>query len=319
MIVVCGETVTDLLPEPGGEGRFTAVTGGGPANTAVSLARLGSRVAMLARLSTDAFGRAATQRLHDAGVELHLSIESPEPAALAVATLASDGGATYTFYTAGTADFSWREQELPELPAEVTAVHTGSLALLVEPAASAILELLTRQARRCLISIDPNVRPHAGSAEAYLIALRQWLPLADVVKVSDEDMAYLFPGADPVAVAREWAASSTGPALVVVTLGARGAAAAGRFGVVRVEGAPTTVIDTVGAGDAFQAGLLDFLSRAGLLSRPALDRISSSDVAGAIRFANTVASLTCSRRGAQPPRREELSTEALQLPERALP
>jgi len=311
MILVCGETVTDLLPEPGRNDCYTAVTGGGPANTAVALARLGSRVGMLARLSGDAFGRRAAQRLRDAGVELQLSEESSDPAALALATLAPDGSATYTFYTAGTADFGWQEHELPELPAEVTALHTGSLALLVEPAASVMLELLSRETGRRLLSVDPNVRPQAGSAEAYLVALRQWLPFVDLVKVSDEDLAYLFPGDDPVDVIQDLVTSEYGPALVVVTLGARGAAAAGRFGVVRVSGPPTAVVDTVGAGDAFQAGLLDILARGELLTRSALESLSAADAATALRFANCVAAMTCARRGAEPPRRSDLPPEAL--------
>jgi fructokinase len=309
VIVVCGETMTDLLPvdgpgSPGGT--YAAVTGGGPANTAVALARLGTPVHLLGRLSGDGFGRAARQRLEVAGVGLSLVREAPEPAPLAVASLDPDGSAAYVFYTAGTADFGWRADELPALPAGAAVLHAGSLALMTPPGAGALLELVRREAGRRLVSIDPNVRPQAASPQAYRARWAEWLPLAALVRVSTDDLGYVHPGDDPVEVARGWVEAADGPSLVVVTAGAGGATAVGGFGVVHVAAAPTRVVDTVGAGDAFQAGLLDALWRAGVGDPERLAALNGAEIDAALRFAAAVAAVTCARRGADPPYRSEV-------------
>ena len=305
MIVVCGETVMDLLPSQRSRGSWEAVTGGGPANTAVALARLGAPVGMLGRVSDDAFGELARRRLESSGVDVSALEVVGRPAALAVAALAQDGGARYTFYTSGTAEFSWQVDPLPPLPREATVLHTGSLLLALQ--SPVVVDLVRREAGRRVVSIDPNVRPHVLPAEAYLDSLELWLPSADVVKVSEEDVAHLHPDRDPVDVVLEWARRPDGPSLVALTLGGRGAVGVGRFGLVRVAGRAVDVVDTVGAGDAFQAGLLDHLRRHGHLTRAGLERLSGPAVSEALAFANRVAAATCAREGADPPFRHELA------------
>ena len=304
MIVVCGETVMDLLPSQRSRGSWEAVTGGGPANTAVALARLGTPVGMLGRVSSDRFGQLARRRLEDSGVDTGMLESVEQPAALAVAALAEDGSARYTFYTSGTAEFSWPVQSPPSLHPAATVLHTGSLLLALEPAA--IMDLVRREAGTRVISVDPNVRPHALPAEAYLQSLEQWLPAADIVKVSDEDLAHLFPDRDPLDVVVEWVRRPDGPSLVALTLGGRGAVGVGRFGIVHARGGLVDVVDTVGAGDSFQAGLLDHLYRNGYLTPEGLGRVDASVMGEALELANRVAAITCGRKGADPPFRHDL-------------
>ncbi len=276
MIVVVGEALVDLVAEPGGV-RYAARPGGGPANTAVALARLGVPASLLARIADDAFGRLSRARLADAGVDLSQIVGAGEPHALAVAD-AGPGGTSYRFYLDGTDSFSWRPGELPDVLADdVEAVHAGSLALLRAPG---VEELLAREAAWLTIVVDPNVRPGWAPPDEYRAALGRWLELADVMKVSADDLALLAPGTGPEEVARSWLGQR--PSLVVVTLGADGALGVGPDGVVRRAAVPVEMADTVGAGDAFGAGLLAGLRGRGRLRRGDLASLGAADLAGAL-------------------------------------
>jgi len=179
-----------------------------------------------------------------------------------------------------------------------------------EPGASAYEALMRREHGRRIVGLDPNVRPGlVGDRGAYLRRLEGWVALADLVKVSRADLAWLYPGGDPEAVAREWLAR--GPAVVVVTRGSEGAVAYGPAGRIEVPGLPAAVVDTVGAGDAFTAGLLAALVDAGRLERDALRGTTADELRAALAFANAAAAVTCTRPGADPPTREEIEGRAV--------
>ncbi len=307
MIVVCGEALVDFTPArcAGGPG-YVPRAGGSPCNVAVALGRLEVPAAFLGRLSTDAFGRLLRGHLAASGVDLRYVREGPEPTALAFVHATGAGEPEFAFYGTGSADRMLRPEDLPAaFPSEVSALHFGSLSLVLEPAASTLGGLLRREHGERVICLDPNVRPSLiDDRDAYRRELEDWIRHADVVKVSRADLSWLYPG-DPIdVVAARW--QERGPAIVAVTLGARGARARGLGGWVDAPSVSVRVRDTVGAGYAFTAGLLAHLYRTGRLARDALRRLPADDLARALGYANRVAAFTCARAGADPPRRGEL-------------
>jgi fructokinase len=291
VISVCGEAIVDLLAS--GPTTYEAHPGGSPANTAVALSRLGVPVALLARLSRDAFGAQLRDHLTRNGVDLQAAVDADEPSSLALVSRDAEGTASYRFVMDGTADWQWTDDELV-LPAGTTCLHTGSLALARVPAVGRLVARTT-----CTVSLDPNLRP--GTLPARDVVDR-WIRLADIWKASTEDVALLHPGEDHVAVARRWAAA--GPALVLVTEGAGGVTAVADGEVLHVDAYPTTVVDTVGAGDTFTAGLLAALHDAGHLGGRL--SLTAQDVRPALERALRAAAVTCSRAGADPPYVHEL-------------
>lgn len=309
MIVVCGEALVDFTPVRSGEGEgYLPHPGGSPYNVAVALGRLEAPVAFLGRISTDAFGRLLRQHLVANGVDLRYLREGQEPSTLALVHLA-EGEPEFTFYGEGTADRQLRPEDLPgAFPRDVLALHGGSISLVLEPIASTLDGLMRRERRRRLISLDPNVRPGLiRDRETYRGRLEEWIASADVIKVSRTDLSWLYPQ-DPIdRVAERW--RGMGPALVVLTLGEKGAQGFAPPGVVRVPGIPVRVVDTVGAGDAFTAGLLAWLSHHGRLTRGEVERLPEAELTRALDYANRVAALTCMRAGADPPRRQEVESD----------
>lgn len=314
MILICGEALVDLVPDgagAGGPARYAAHPGGSPANTAVGVARLGTPTAFAGRLAREGFGPLLRAHLADNGVDLRYAVDAPELASLAVVSLDERGRAEYVFYVEGTADWQWSAAELPAaLPDDVTAVHAGSLALALPPGGDVLTDLLRRERGRRTVSVDPNVRPSlVGDRAAYRTRVQNWLGVADLVKVSDDDLAWLYPDTGWEQAARDWQAA--GPAVVVVTRGADGSTAyvGGSGGdaeqVVR-PGRPVDVVDTVGAGDSFSSGLLDWLDRHDRLGPGGPAALTPGEAGEALDFAATVAAVTCGRAGADPPRRDEL-------------
>jgi fructokinase len=300
VIVVCGEALIDLVPA-GGE-LWRALSGGGPANTAVALARLGTPVSMLARISDDAFGAQLRKRFVDNNVDLRWAPNASEPTTLAIVNLDEHGGARYTFHIDGTADWQWQERELPTLLGpEVTAIHAGSMGLVGRPGGAVIEAMLVRERARRVISIDPNVRPvMCPDAREYRDVVERWLGVAHIVKVSADDLGWLYPARSAADVALEWV--TQGPLLVVLTSGADGARAFGADGLsVAVPSVPVEVVDTIGAGDTFTAGLLHSLEQQGRLDVEALARLSEPQLETALRYAAQVSALACTRPGADPP------------------
>ncbi|MFC5237201.1 carbohydrate kinase family protein [Pseudonocardia zijingensis] len=310
MVAVAGEALVDMVPAPVGE-YFEAAPGGSPANVAVALARLGVPARLLARIADDMLGRRVRDHLTGNGVQLDHAVRATEQTTLAMVSVGPDGGASYDFRVAGTADWQWSADELDgALDGPVVALHSGSLALTMPPGAAALRELITKAADTATISYDPNCRPLLmGEPADVLAGVHELLAVADVVKVSNEDLEWLLPGTRPEQVVEDWLAR--GPAVVAITLGGDGVLAGTASGVrARRPGVPITVIDTVGAGDTFSAALLAGLHRRGLLgaaNRPALRAVDADTLDTLLDEAALAAAITCSRRGADPPTADDLA------------
>jgi fructokinase len=300
-----------MVPAPVGD-YFEAAPGGSPANVAVALARLGVPARLLARIADDMLGRRVREHLTVNGVQLDHAVTATEQTSLAMVAVGPDGGASYDFRVTGTADWQWTPDELDgALGGPVVALHSGSLALTTPPGAAVLRELISRAAESVTISYDPNCRPLLmGEPAGVLPGVHELLAVADVVKVSAEDLEWLVPGASPSEVIEDWLAR--GPAIVAVTLGGDGVLAGTASGVrTRRPGVPVTVIDTVGAGDTFSAALLAGLHRRGLLgaaARPALRAVDAETFDALLDEAALAAAITCSRRGADPPTADDLES-----------
>ncbi|WP_037681729.1 carbohydrate kinase [Streptomyces griseus] len=307
-ITVLGECVADAFAEPASASNELALRvlpGGGPANTAVALARLGTPARFLARLSGDVFGRLFRAHLEASGVDLSNAVTATEPSTLAVAELDAQGQAAFSFHADSTADWQWTAGELARVDLTGTAcVHTGSLALVRDPGAAVVEDFLAAAASRATVSIDPNVRPLLVRPEVYRARLAHWCELADVLRLSEDDLELLLPGTPPEQACDLWHAA--GARLVVITRGAGGALASLDGERVHVPAVPTSVADTVGAGDSFTAGLLHHLDTRGLLGGRLTD-VRLDDVAQACAFAARVAALTCSVPGPNPPWQSQLA------------
>ncbi len=304
MILVCGEALVDLfvLGENGARLTAEAVAGGSPFNVAIGLARLGCPVAFCAGLSTDRFGRLLTDMLMREGVSLDYAMRTPRLTTISVVATDSDGHPQYSFHGEGAADRNVTIADLkPELAPEIEALTFGSYTLVVEPVAEAYLTLAQREAGRCLICIDPNIRPSViGDLRDWPSQFRRFLRTANIVKASEEDIAVAYGEGTSVAeVVRDWMAQ--GPSLVVVTRGADGAVAFLAAKTVEVPGRRVHVIDTVAAGDTFHAALLTGLRRAGRLSPGRIGDIDSETLGAVLSYAVVASSITCSRRGADLP------------------
>lgn len=308
MIVSAGEALVDLLPAVDREGgpAFRAAVGGSPFNVAVALGRLGVRAAFLGAVSADAFGDRIVATLQESGTDIGLVTRVDRPTPLALVTLAG-GEARYAFYDSGTASRGMTLRELKPLPDETAILHFGSMALAAEPAASTLMaRAKTARGDNRLICIDPNVRPAVALSEMnYRRNLEQAMEIADIVKLSRADLDWLRPRVSARAFASERLAA--GATLVVVTRGADGAAAFMRQHTCEVPAMQVTEVDTIGAGDAFTAGLLAHLVTLGVANRTALAALTADDLEGALKFAALAAGLTCTRTGADPPRKDELN------------
>ncbi|GAA3974620.1 carbohydrate kinase [Thermobifida alba] len=310
MITVVGEALIDLISAE--SGTYRSAPGGAPANTAVALARLGVESSLLARISTDRFGRQLRAYVGSRGVSTRDLVTAEQPTTLAIAALDETGRADYDFYVRGTADWQWRPEELPDpLADDVVALHVGSLAMAMPPGAAVLEEWVARQRGRVVVSYDPNIRPAlAGSPAAARERVERQVALADLVKVSDEDVYWLFGhdgAADPALLleaARSWL--RRGPVLVAVTCGGEQTLVVVRGREDRplsVAPEPVEVVDSVGAGDAFCAGLLDALGQAGALGaggRERLAALTDAQLAVCVAHAHRVAAHTCRRVGADP-------------------
>ncbi|MEU1892952.1 carbohydrate kinase family protein [Streptomyces pristinaespiralis] len=291
-VLVLGEALIDLVPEPGHPDLLRAQPGGAPANVATGLARLGTPVSFAGTLGGDAFARSIEHRLTDAGVDLSLCGRSPLPTTLAVADPGPEGTA-YHFHTDRTATF-----QLPDRTADVPrfgAVYAGGLAAVVEPAASVVAATArTAAARGGMLAVDPNVREDRTlETGTGLGVLRELCAAAHVVKASDEDLALLWPGRDPDASCRDLA---RGGRLVVMTRGARGSTAYTAAGaVVTVPAAPVDVVNTIGAGDAFMAGMLAWLAAGSWRLDLSPDRTEAM-----LGHASRVAASVCAQAGTEP-------------------
>ena len=302
MILVAGEALYDLVLRA--DGGVDAHPGGGPFNTARTIGRLEQPVAYLGRLSTDRFGETHARMLADDGVGLGAVSRTDQPTTLALAELDPAGSARYRFYAADTAAPGLTpEHALAALPESVAVVHVGTLGLVLEPVAAALEAVVERLSGSALVAVDPNVRPWAIDDEgAYRARLERVLGRSQLVKVSEEDLAWLAPGRPPLEAARDLL--GLGPLVALVTRGGEGAVVVSDGEQTEVPAPRVDVVDTIGAGDAFGGGFLAWWHARGL-GRDAL--ADHALVVEATRYAALVAALTCTRPGASPPRLGEVT------------
>lgn len=302
-ILCCGEALIDMLPcaATTGEACFAPHTGGALYNTAIALGRLGAPAGYFGGLSRDLFGRMLEQDLRAARVDSTLAPRSDAPTTLAFVTL-TDGQASYAFYDENTAGRMLSRDDLPALPDSVSALFFGGISLVSEPCADSYAALAECEANSRLIMLDPNIRPgFIRDAARYRARLDRLLGLADVVKVSDEDLDWITGTTDPTALLE------AGAKLVLMTRGAEGVTAVSAHGTRALPATRVDVVDTVGAGDTFNAGFLAGLHRAGLASKPAFAKASLDALAPSITLGLRAAAITVSRAGANPPWAEELT------------
>lgn len=307
MFLICGEALYDVFPVAETPGGFSldARIGGSPFNVAVGLSRLGRDSALFTGLSSDPLGRRLERALVAEGVDTGYLVTKQNPTTLAVVGLTPAGVPHYTFHGHDAADRVVTIADLPALPAAVTGLHFGSFSLVVGQTAEAFFALAERYAGTRLISLDPNVRLGVVSdAAEWRRRIEALSALADLVKVSDEDLDILFPGDEVDSAISRWHAR--GAQLVIVTRGAEGALVSLRGEVFEVPGHPVETVDTVGAGDTFQAALLCGLEELGKADKAGLAALTPGDCRRIVSFAVAAAAVTCSRRGADLPRRAEL-------------
>jgi fructokinase len=303
MIVVGGESLIDLIVYPGG--RLAAISGGGPFNTARTIGRLGGSSMYLGRLSTDRFGRALLDRLVLDGVDCRLVQSTDQPTTLAVAELDDSGTATYQFYVEGTSapGLSFDGIEPGAVLAGARALHVGTLGLVLEPMGTTLESLVHAAGDEVIVMVDPNCRPSATPDPAALRARVQRLAArADVIKVSHDDLAFLYPG--PGAEAAALALLELGPSAILVTDGGRAVHIVVRSGATELPVPRVEVVDTVGAGDAFGGAFLSSWIERGLGRGELAD---TDRLVPSVEFAIRVASETCRRAGAEPPTAAEMA------------
>lgn len=306
MILSCGEALIDMLPRQStaGEPAFAPHAGGAVFNTAIALGRLGAPSGFLSGISTDLFGEMLMEGLTASQVESRFAIRSARPTTLAFVKLV-DGHASYAFYDENTAGRMLGAEDMPALPDSIEALFFGGISLPVEPCGTAYEALMTREAGRRLCMIDPNIRPGFIRDEpAYRARLGRMMALADIVKLSDEDLRWLEGPGEIAPLAQGLLAR--GPKLVLVTEGATGAHAFTAGLALFEPSRRVSVVDTVGAGDTFNAGVLAALHRAGALSKAGVAGADAALLRAALRLGAAAAAVTVSRAGANPPWAQEL-------------
>jgi fructokinase len=297
-IWVCGEVLIDLIPD--GSGERVPHVGGGPANTAKALARLGHVVYFIDGISSDKYGQMSRQELLDDEVKLGLALNSDKPTCLAIVSINENGGASYEFEIDGTATFDFSDSWLPD-PSRYkpSVLHIGTLVTVIEPGADVLYDWAMKVAEFAPIVFDPNVRSVVmNDRDKYLSAVERWVAISSVVKVSDDDLAWLYPDQQYADVAKRWI--SDGAALVVVTRGADGLEGFTAGGSVEVPGVKVDVADTVGAGDTVGAIIVEAMIEEGILN------LTGDTLKAVLNRAAVAAGITCSRKGAQPPYKHEL-------------
>jgi fructokinase len=307
MIVCCGEALIDFLPRKGADGAdvFQPFVGGSVFNVAVAIGRLGAPAGYYGGLSTDFFGAMLREALEKSAVDLSLVNISDRPSTLAFVTLVG-GDARYAFFDEHSAGRMLTEDDLPALPATVTALHFGSFSLAEEPCGSGYEALMQRESRARVISLDPNIRPTLiKNRDGYEARLTRLLAMADIVKLSEDDLAWIEADATFEDYAER--ALGRGAKLVILTRGAEGATAISPHAAVSAPAVKVTVADTVGAGDSFSAAILARLESRKLLTKRAIAELSEADIADLLAFATKAASITASRPGADSPWATEMA------------
>jgi fructokinase len=296
-IWVCGEVLIDLIPS--GTQRIPIV-GGGPANTAKALSKLGFDACFIDGISTDSYGQMVRKELLADGVNIKYSKMIEKPTALAVVTLSEFGSATYEFLLKDTATFDFQTSWLPDSKSNPPSLlHIGTLATVVEPAASTLFKWASEVSKKSIIVFDPNVRPAVISdRDNYKKAVERWLSISDVVKMSIEDANWLYPGKNLNEITKEWLSSKT--KLIVVTKGEDGISAFTSDESFEVPAVKVSVSDTVGAGDTVGAIVVEAIVEIGL------DNLKGEKLQSMLSRATKAAAITVSRSGAKPPTKNEI-------------
>jgi len=289
---VAGEALMDLIPIS--DGKRVPMVGGGPANTAKAVARLGYETYFVGGISSDDYGRAIEEELVGSGVDLSLVYRGNESTALAIATIDANGLAKYDFELEGTASFAFDKSWLPS--GEPDVIHVGSVATLLEPGASELLEwVLSKSAP---VIFDPNVRPSIqGDRALYRVAVERWIEKASIIKLSEDDLNWLYGGGEE-AIVSGWLAR--GVSIVIVTRAEKGLRAYSLGEVIDVPAVKVELVDSVGAGDTIGAVLVE-----GVLTQ-GLENLRNEGLRSVLERAAKAAAITCSRAGAKPPTRQEL-------------
>ena len=301
MIVCCGEALIDMLPRklPDGTDVFLPVSGGAIFNTAIALGRLGSDIGFFSGISTDMFGEQLVKSLSASNVDINFVRRLDHPTTMAFVKLV-DGHAEYSFYDENTAGRLLEVQHLPDFNDSVTALHFGAISLIPEPCGHAYESLMAKEHTKRVISFDPNIRPgFITDEQKYRARINRMLAMADIIKVSDEDLKWLEPDLDADDVAKKWL--DAGAAIILITKGSKGARAISSSHVVDVPSRKVEVVDTVGAGDSFNAGFLHSLSTSGALDKRALKYLLLKTVEAALNLASDVAAATVSKAGTDSP------------------
>lgn len=306
MIICCGEALIDMLPRQStlGEPAFAPYSGGAVFNTAIALGRLGTPVEFYSGLSSDLFGQQLRETLAESRVGSRYAPLSARPTTLAFVRLV-DGHASYVFYDEGTAGRMLSETDLPVLDDGVDALLFGAISLIPEPCGSTYEALMRREAGRHVTMLDPNIRPaFIPDRTKHLARIGRMIAMADVLKLSDEDLTWFGEAGAPEEIIARWL--DLGPRLIVLTQGSKGATGYTKTQKITVVPKPVHVVDTVGAGDTFNAGVLASLHEQGALTKERIANLSETEIRGALELGASVAAVTVSRAGANPPWRHEL-------------
>jgi fructokinase len=307
MILSCGEALIDMLPRTSAQGEncFAPYAGGAVFNTAIALGRLGAPSAFFSGVSNDMLGEILADTLTASKVDTRYLARSDRPTTVAFVKLVN-GQATYAFYDEVTAGRMLSTDQLPTLPQDIDALFFGGISLVNDPAASTYEALQTRECAARVTMIDPNIRPGfiAGKEAQYRARIERMIARADIVKLSDEDLHWLEGQGELTILARGVLAK--GPKVVFITEGANGARAVTASQDIFVAAQKVTVVDTVGAGDTFNAGVLAALHQAGALTKAALGGLSDATLTAALSLGTRAAAVTVARAGANPPWSNEL-------------
>ncbi len=294
---VVGEVLIDLIPD---ESKHVAVVGGGPANTAKALSKLGVKSYFIDGISNDEYGQMVKAELLSANVLLDYAQYSNKPTCTAKVTLSSSGSASYEFVIKDTATFDFSDQWLPDLQRlKPSILHIGTLATVIEPGASVLLKWAQSVANVAPIVFDPNIRPAVlGDRDEYVKKVEKWIAISSAVKLSDEDLNWLYPGKSINEIVNNWLGK--GVQIVVVTLGEQGITAFRKNEQISIDAVKVVVADTVGAGDTVGAVLVEAIVNNGL------DKLTGKVLKTMLNRATKAAAITVSRTGANPPSKEEI-------------
>lgn len=306
MIVCCGEALIDMLPRTSKEGAavYQPLNGGSIFNTAIALGRLGIITGFFSGLSTDFFGESLVAGLKASNVDLKYTKIWDRPSTLAFVKL-DNGQARYSFFDENSASRMLTTKDLPKLAADVNALHFGSISLIPEPGASTLEALMTREAEKRVICLDPNIRANViKDRRGYLERINRLIAICDILKISDEDITWITGKTDLAVAARKWL--NAGAKVVVITRGENGVEVFTKGLSFKQPSLSVKVVDTVGAGDTFTAGFLASLQKAGKLNKAAVAYLDETSLRNAVTYAARAAAITVSRAGANPPWLHEL-------------